>query len=140
MTKENYNKLIELQKEVAAQAKTMLEDFTRHAISILSDGAGKDDTLFKLKFSELAHVCYQYIEDESIVYTGEEFWSYGGHESHRFVLPLSYLFDENWLEIETAKFHKTKADHEAAKIAEQNRVKEREMKKLAELQAKYSTQ
>ncbi len=135
MTKENCDKLVELQLEIEEQANTILSDFIRHGISILRID-NKDDLFHKL-FDGITHVSYSGIDNDSIKYSGSTSWAYGGYEEYNFEFPLSYLFNDKWLEIETEKFNKMRADYLANQEKIKEEIKQKELAELAKLQAKY---
>ena len=73
-------------------------------------------------------VTFSGVDSQDIIYTGEEFWSYGGHESHTLALPLNYLTCENLDDVLRKEFSKEKEELERQ---EELKIKLKEMEERA---------
>lgn len=80
------------------------------------------------------------IADGSIAITSESY-CYGSVEHDGHYLPISYLWTENWIELEKEAEKQEKIDEEKEKekmqLTEAKKTEEQERKKYLELKAKY---
>ena len=77
--------------------------------------------------------------NDSVYGTGDEYWSYGGHESHYVSFDVDWLTktDEELNEIADTYIEEEKQRQEQEKRAEEEKKRERELAELKRLQEKY---
>lgn len=82
-----------------------------------------------------------YLEDDEVVFEGEEHRGYGEWTRHRDSLPLRALHDEAfWEELEAEKRERDRKERQAKQRRRRDaarRQKEKELRELAKLRAKY---
>ena len=96
---------------------------------------------FLLKFYKNESITGITVEDNMITIDTEEYWAYGGHDTDSHWIPLSYMWDENWVEKEQARRDKERIEKESAVnqklIDDRNKEIAEEKAKYLELQKKY---
>jgi hypothetical protein len=84
MDKAIYDKYLELTELVEEEAQRILKTYYMIRYEILGERA---------KFPFLSFIG---IEDGDMLFEGDEYWQYGGHEFHSKRLPAFYLTDPDW--------------------------------------------
>ena len=75
------------------------------------------------------------IETTHVICSGDEYWSYGGHEYHAAKFPVNYLYMSN-KEIQAIVNEEVRQKEEAAE-QKRKRIEAEEIAKYQELKAKY---
>ena len=88
----NYNKL---HSEICKRAEDVLSIYKKIRDETFGENFPKGDGIFSSELYSVDHVSFQEIDGESVTFTGDEYWSYGGHQAHLVNLPLSYLTANN---------------------------------------------
>lgn len=81
LTKENFDKFIILQDQIKEIAFEKLKIYC----DIVEESSKYLDEIIS-------------IDSKSIVFEGDEYWSYGGYEKHYIEMPVEMLFDDNYIE------------------------------------------
>lgn len=132
----NYN---ELNDRIYKRAEEVLSIYKKVRNEVFGDKFPKGDGIFPTESYSADYVGFKEIDGESIIFTGDEFWSYGGHQAHMLSLPLNYLTSTDEVIEDTLKikFFEIRDEERRKKElkAKLDEVKEKEMFK--KLQEKY---
>ena len=84
---------------------------------------------------DMKHMDTFVIETTHVICSGDEYWSYGGHEHHTASFPVKYLYMPN-SDIQTIVNEELRQKQEAAE-QKRKRIEAEEIAKYQELKAKY---
>lgn len=127
-----------LYEKVVSRANEILEVYKKIRDEVFCDDCPQYLSGVSTEYYSANHVRFSSVEDQEIIYMGEEFWSRGGHESHVLTLPSRYLTSTDFGEELRDKFLKHKGE-----LEQQNELKLRlkeaeERTLLSKLQEKYT--
>lgn len=84
---------------------------------------------------------YVSIEEKNVEVRIEEYWPYGGHETHYYDIPFEWIINDSWHEEYIRKVEEKRLEKEQKKKLEeakrQKELKEQEKKEYERLKAKY---
>lgn len=129
MTKERLVLYAELEQEIHEHAAPLLERYRELRTEVFGTCVG-----------HAAHyVSFNHIEDGQLVYEGDDYWSYGGHEHYRLEFPLRALADPDYETSLRAEL-RTELEEDKSRACRQAKARElRERGVLQQLLKKYAT-
>lgn len=129
-----------LHEKIENRANEVLETYKKVRDEVFTEGFPAHDNGFSTECYSANHVSFSSLNEQEIVYTGEEFWNYGGHESHTLRFPASYLTEGNIENVLRTKFLGQKNEIERQKQLKTRLKEVEERAVLAKLQEKYKNE
>lgn len=115
--------------KIESRAEFLLSEYKRIRDEVFGDAYPKRENGFSTNFRSAEYVYFSLIDDANINYSGDEYWSYGGHESHQLTLPIQYITSDSYVEDFRNEFEEIKRKSELKiKLAEvEKKAKEKEL-------------
>lgn len=128
MTRKRFDEIIAAKDELGIAANKLLDEYNAVHLEITGE-----------KINGYGHLYFKEVDARDLEYSGDEYWSYGGHERHSYSIPLESLFSSDWkqgfmdrLKEDIDMASKVEAENNKAAIVAEKR-------KLKELLAKYGS-
>ncbi len=140
ITQEDLGDYKALHEKIENRANEILETYKKIRDEIFGESYPHYENGFSTEYYSANHVSFSSLDEQEIVYTGEEYWNYGGHESHTLRFPSWYLTCINFDEALRTKFRKEKGEIERQKELKVRLKEVEERAVLSKLQEKYKNE
>ena len=121
MEPERFNQYMLIFNEIAQEAQAILTKYSTLREEILKE---KVEGFDYLKFNR--------VEDNCLIYEGDEYWAFQGYQHHYLEIPAKMLYDPDWEEVKDGfmKIRLKKEDKENQEKAHQQELKRKQYEAL----------
>ena len=92
---------------------------------------------FSISLTPEKYLSFSDFSTEYICYSGDEFWTYGGHEYHELKLPIRWLYSPDWEAEAKLRITSKFASELKARAVKKSREEAEERAKYARLKKKF---
>jgi hypothetical protein len=137
ITQQDIDDFKKLEEKISERANEIIAIYKKVRDEVFGDSYPKYDNSRSTELRSLDFVSFSHLDTLEIVYSGDEFLNYGGHESHTVTLPIWCLTSSNVETTLKLMCEKQKSNHQEKKDAEARLSEDRERALLESLKSKY---
>ena len=137
ITQQDIDDFKKLEEKISERANEIISIYKKVRDEVFGDNYPRYENYRSTELHSLDFVSFSHLDTLEIIYSGDEFWNYGGHEPHTVALPIWCLTSSDVETTIRMMCEKQKANYQEKKEIEARQLEEKEKALLEGLKSKY---